>query len=224
MDKKYLNKELNFLKVKRKVEILVTCLNQNKKISMKDIEASIEAEFKNWTNKILNMQNQIQESLNIEWHKLDANNYKNLQELYRNLVRKLHPDLNKNLTDKQKLLWNRVQSAYQRLDYEEMKALEVLVNSEEDVKEESSMDQLNSQKQTLWNKVQELLENIKKLKQQFPFDIEMKLNDPSWIIQEIESYQSKIDQINSAYKEYEFIYKDLTFQLYGTLEEHPENL
>lgn len=49
-----------------------------------------------------------------------------LKERYRILVRKLHPDMNPGLSAEEISLWHQVQSAYQRMDLEQMDLLVAL--------------------------------------------------------------------------------------------------
>jgi hypothetical protein len=52
---------------------------------------------------------------------------KELQSLYRYLVKKLHPDINSNQTEKEILLWNRTQAAYEIGDLEELNTIKLLL-------------------------------------------------------------------------------------------------
>ena len=62
------------------------------------------------------------------------------------------------------------------------------------------------------------------VKKSFPLDLERELDDPEWIKKESALYQNKTKEIDSLLPQYEKIYKDILFQLYGLMQEHPENL
>ena len=139
-------------------------------------------------------------------------------------MRQLHPDLNKELTDNQKILWNRIQEAYKNLDLEELTNLEILANGTNTVSEFSSLDVLTKRKESLWNKLQDLTNSLTAVKQSFPLSLEQELNDPNWLNKEVEVYQNKIKEIETILPEYEKMYQSILYQLYGAMGEHPENL
>lgn len=105
-----------------------------------------------------------------------------------------------------------------------MKNIEILANSETLVEEQSSMEELKSQTEKLWEKVLKKQKELQTLKESFPFSLMRQLNDPNWINQEIESYQIKIKEIENILPEYEKIYLSLLNGTYGKRDEHPENL
>lgn len=220
----YVQKFLELSKLRRKIEILQAALNSKQNVCMKDVEAELEKEFKEWSDRILKMESEILLARQAVFTEIDPNKYRKVQELYRKLVRRLHPDLNKEQTERQKLLWNRVQVAYHEMDYEELISLEILLDSEEVLNENSSIETLQKQKETLWNKITDLNTSIQKLKNTFPLNLKEELNNPNWIKNEQETYLKKIIEIEKILPEYNFIYKDIVFQLYGNIKEHPENL
>ena len=220
----YMNMHLYFLKLKRKIELLQTHINQNRPVNMNEIESSLYEEFQEWISQISKLERDIRVAKQTTFDFLKPDDSIRLQEIYRKLVRILHPDLNKNITDNQKILWNRVQDAYKNLDLEGLLNLEILAGSEEPISEISSLEVLTKKKERLWNQFQILTKSVDEVKKSFPLDLERELDDPEWIKRESGLYQNKTKEIESLLPQYEKIYKDILFQLYGLMQEHPENL
>jgi len=220
----YMNMHLYFLKLKRKIELLQMHINQNRQVNMNEIESSLYAEFQEWISQISKLEKDIRVARQTTFDFLKPEDSIRLQEIYRKLVRILHPDLNKNITENQKILWNRVQDAYKNLDLEGLLNLEILAGSEEPISEISSLEVLTKKKEKLWNQFQILTKSVDEVKKSFPLDLERELDDPEWIKKESALYQNKTKEIDSLLPQYEKIYKDILFQLYGLMQEHPENL
>ena len=220
----YMNMHLYFLKLKRKIELLQMHINQNRQVNMNEIESSLYAEFQEWISQISKLEKDIRVARQTTFDFLKPEDSIRLQEIYRKLVRILHPDLNKNITENQKILWNRVQDAYKNLDLEGLLNLEILAGSEELISEISSLEVLTKKKDKLWNQFQILTKSVDEVKKSFPLDLERELDDPEWIKKESALYQNKTKEIYSLLPQYEKIYKDILFQLYGLMQEHPENL
>ncbi|MBP9165369.1 MAG: hypothetical protein KBF99_19460 [Leptospiraceae bacterium] len=220
----YMNMHLYFLKLKRKIELLQMHINQNRQVNMNEIESSLYAEFQEWISQISKLEKDIRVARQTTFDFLKPEDSIRLQEIYRKLVRILHPDLNKNITENQKILWNRVQDAYKNLDLEGLLNLEILAGSEELISEISSLEVLTKKKDKLWNQFQILTKSVDEVKKSFPLDLERELDDPEWIKRESGLYQNKTKEIESLLPQYEKIYKDILFQLYGLMQEHPENL
>ena len=220
----YMNMHLYFLKLKRKIELLQMHINQNRQVNMNEIESSLYAEFQEWISQISKLEKDIRVARQTTFDFLKPEDSIRLQEIYRKLVRILHPDLNKNITENQKILWNRVQDAYKNLDLEGLLNLEILAGSEEPISEISSLEVLTKKKDKLWNQFQILTKSVDEVKKSFPLDLERELDDPEWIKKESALYQNKTKEIYSLLPQYEKIYKDILFQLYGLMQEHPENL
>ncbi|MCX7997650.1 MAG: hypothetical protein N3A69_01695 [Leptospiraceae bacterium] len=221
---KYLEKQLEYLKLRRKIELLQSHINRGEVLDLASVEVAVAGEFQDWMDRISNLNQEILEAQEGGFVAIRQDVALEVKNLYKKLARKLHPDLNKNLTEKGKLLWNRLQRAYENFDLEEMKNIEILADSENLIEEQSSMEELKTQIEKLWEKVLKKQEQLQTIRESFPFSIARQLNDPNWVNQEIESYQVKIKEIEIILPEYEQVYQSLLNGTYGKRNEHPENL
>jgi len=125
---------------------------------------------------------------------------KQLQSLYRELVKTLHPDVNENQTEKYKLLWNQTQQAYLNGDIEELKTIKLLLDNTNndsddnfqvngtihpslstDTTYKTLIEKLDKNIQLVKEKIFNIMEYVKKIKNEFPFTIEDKIEDEKWV-------------------------------------------
>jgi hypothetical protein len=99
-----------------------------------------------------------------------------MRSLYRQLVKRLHPDLHPHQTAEQKQLWFEVQMAYQWSDWGRLETLLAVSDEEfEDTPEELLR---------LRTRLTELSQSLIELRQTFPFSLQAQLDDPHWVEQQ----------------------------------------
>lgn len=124
-----------------------------------------------------------------------------VKELYRRIVKKLHPDMNPNVTERQKELWNMAQKAYKEWDVETLEKIYDEINEvsvEEMPDTEETLEELEKMLEKLKNRRRELINEIEKLKSEFPYTEKSLLEN--------EEAVAKIqEELNAKIKEYEEI-------------------
>lgn len=111
---------------------------------------------------------------------LDEEGASDLKRLYRELAKKLHPDVAKNLTANDRKLWSEVQEAYGRLDVARLRALKTLLQQNADPGTDASTSISD-----LRELVQEMTKTLASLKKRQ----ESRSDDPVWIF-----FQRKSDR------------------------------
>ena len=183
-------------RLKRKVELIQAWLNQNRWPDLAAIEAQLEEEFKAWENKIRLESERIAEAEDRLRHLLSDEDDHELKKLYYGLVKKLHPDLNPELTEDQKRLWMRVQEAYELSDIEELRALTVLVDHTVlPFSTASSLERLTKEQNTLEQHIQRLLKEIEKIEAQPPMPMRADLFNSDWVRNRCETIQTTIIEL-----------------------------
>lgn len=142
-----------------------------------------------------------------------------IKELYRRIVKKLHPDINPNITEHEKELFYETQKAYREGDlekleeiYEEISSGDVVAgsgNSAEDI------ERLKDTRDKLLNKLEILKKEIQVIKSSFPYSAKDMLNDPDALAQ-------KQEELNQIIKVYQEIVDELT-EIYNKLKDELYN-
>lgn len=198
-------------KLKSTIEKLQAMENHGKKPNLEQIEAAVEDELKEWQEKVDKMVVDIQESQERLKNQMTSEDSAELQKLYRTLVKKLHPDLNPSLSDKQKLLWDKVQQAYATGDLQEMKALALMADDiPEDLTSSNQIETLQERREQLKSQADDLMQQIADLKANPPLAMAEKLDDPDWVKDQTDECEKRIEKLaveRSALEEWLSVWK-----------------
>ncbi len=183
-------------RLKRKVELIQACLNQGCWPDLAAIEAQLEEEFRAWENKLRLEAERIAAAEERLQHLLSPEDDHELKKLYYRLVKKLHPDLNPELTEDQRRLWLRVQDAYELGDLDELRALAVLADrSAPSVSSASSLERLTAEQCILEQQIQRMLKEIEAVESRPPLTMRSELVDDDWVRNRCETIQATMMEL-----------------------------
>lgn len=203
--------ECDASRLRRKIELIQARLNRAEKISAKFlllIKVQLDSEYQKWEQEIKDLYAGIESSKHRLSSLLTPAQSKKLQDLYRRLVKKLHPDVNPNLSDNQKILWHRLIEAYKSADIEELITIELLVKdiaddifSETDEAAKTAaanaaavLERIKKEINYIKEKVYKVALEIKEIKNQFPFTIQADLENKAWVNQKNAETLAKIEE------------------------------
>ena len=93
-----------------------------------------------------------------------------LKKLYRSVVKALHPDLHPDISDAQAELFRNAVLAYKSGDLNTLRIISGMVSGPEPIKEgETGMSELLREKERLISLIQELRDDIAKIKNEYPY-------------------------------------------------------
>lgn len=194
--------DIKYRRLKRKVELYQACINKQEPINVQKIENQLDEEYKEYEDKIKKMYDEIQDSLkDLNATVLSENTSKEIKTLYRKLIKKLHPDLNPNYSEKDKNLLLQVEQAFQNGDFKTLKNIEILIeeidtNNEQELGE---LDELRNNKKKYAIMVEDLQMAIDKIKNEFPYNEIDFLSNPERIAIRQKELRATIDNYKIAY-------------------------
>ena len=198
-------------RLKRKIELFQAKINHGEKFNVLEIDNHLDKEYKKWEKEISDMLEDIENSKKRLSSLMTKEDSIELQSTYRLLVKKLHPDVNSDQTEKSILLWNRTMQAYSLGDLEELRAIKLLV---EDICDNTidSGPKIDDHIELIKKKIFNLIEYIKKIKSEFPFTIENDINDDNWVANKNSKILKKIENLNNKKEELRQIVDGLLLQ------------
>ena len=206
----HMETEITARRYKRQIELIQAAVNRQESIEEKEIDKQLDDEFQEWYTKIKEQYQKVKEAEDRLNSLMSDDENEEFRKLYRQLVFKLHPDLNPNQTKDKENLWHRVQLTYKSGDLEEMKSLMIILETQDSsVELPSSKDILEKRQTKLAKQIQKIINNMSKLKQTFPFNIVGKLADKAWVNTKVEEIQEQINQWQEKCEHYEALIKVL---------------
>lgn len=190
-----------YLRLRRKREMIQAKKNREEKVDIKAIEADIDNEFfeykKKLDEKISEMNRALERSKLPVLSKDETNEMK---KLYRVIVKKLHPDLNPKITEAEKELFYRATESHKNGDLTAIRIIFEIVGSD-DVKDEittSPTDSLEKEATRLETLVESVQKDIEKIKSTEPYIWKVYLDDENKKNEKLNELEQDLENFENA--------------------------
>lgn len=154
--------ELEIDKQKRKLKLIQTEINHENEIDMSKIEEKVSKEFEEYEKQLQDQIDEIKLLEETKVEKLSESDSKKLKQIYRMLVKRLHPDLNPNPSFLEISLFIRATNAFKKGNLEELESIVAILPNE-------STDE-NPEIDNLRDLVKSYEDKIVKLKKDYPYN------------------------------------------------------
>ena len=183
---------------KRSIEIIQTAVNRGDSVSQDSVETVLALEFREWEDRLKEHLRSIETARAIEKSRLSLKESRKITDLYRKLVKKLHPDINPELYALNKALWDQAQEAYIKNDTEGLESLwliaQGIVGNSGDTM--TSLEQLQQREDALRKSIEDTKVLIDTITSRHPYILKDKLADRSWVEAEQNSLKQEISDLS----------------------------
>jgi len=189
-------------RMKRLLECLQASINMNGTYDLEAINSTLDEEFKTYLSLISGKAQAARSALLVSYG-LDSRDSKTLdriKQVYRELVKKLHPDLNENQSQDDYAAFLAVQRAYKSNDLEALLSWQILYKGTPDAL--LNADELLDRRLVLIAKIDNMKKWFKEISNEFPFNKEALLSDEEQIKVEQERLESDLEVANSRCSRY----------------------
>lgn len=175
----------------RKAQIIQAHINRNEPIVIEAIEQQLNEEFAEYEQLLQDQLEQIKAATEyLESPVLTEEEAKELKQIYRILVKRLHPDWNPDLTQKERDLFVRVQAAYKTANLQELRNILLMIDAETPFNRDEKDIELEIVQYE--KSIADIKERIEKLEQTFPFTMREMLADEEQLKKQQEEIQANI--------------------------------
>ena len=186
-------------------------INRKEKIDLSEIEAILDVEFADYKEKLDSKMGEINRAISrSHLELLSKEDTILLKKLYRKIVRALHPDLNPELSDRQKDLFYNATESYKAGDLYTLQLIYDIVctgdiDSENPLTGKSLLDEVKR----LEELVQKIQNDIDLIKSQSPYTLKIYLEDEDKKLEKLNTLENELKSYQEAIKTQEEYIKEL---------------
>lgn len=200
-----LKQQLQIKSLKRKIELVQSAINTAQLFNVNEIELKAAEELAMAEAAIMGEVAKLERARLIISHLDTTERSAELRVLYKQLAKKLHPDVNPSLTSEQSDVWHLVKAAYETGDLDNLKALqlvyqEVINRSVENINELNA-EILVKRNETLKEAIKQLHDEIRLIQSDFPFTIEAQINNEDWVQEQVDEIKADLEKLGTYEKE-----------------------
>ncbi len=197
--------------LRRKIQLITARINRQEEVAVDEIEAQVQAEFRAYYVRLEEMNKDVafaKEYKNGEF--LSDEDSVQLKKIYKRLVKRLHPDMNHGLSEKEKQLWIQVGMAYKACDIKTLVTIDATLDNfkELELPELDSMKLLLEKCVQLTKSIEKYNKDLDELKMMFPFDKAELLEDEAKIkvrkthlLESMEKWNARYQELLQRYEE-----------------------
>lgn len=205
--------ECLYRRLRRKLQLIRRKTNRQEQIELAEIESQLDGEMEEYRKILSARMKAVQDALERERGDfLSDEDMKELKELYRTVVKALHPDLHPDLSEDMKELFLHAVNAYQNGDVDALRLISVTVGTPLSSSPKDSFAELLKTRDRLFAYRQRMQKEIEIIKGRFPYNKKDFVKDPKAI-------EERKDELESAI----FDYRQLICSLEEKIKELTEN-
>lgn len=202
---------LKYLRLKRKKDLIQAKKNRQEKIIIEDIDTKLDEEFCDYKKKLDEKVEEINHALDrSKGEILSDEDSKFLKKTYKNIVKKLHPDINPSVTKAEKELFYHATEAYKDGDLASLEIIYDIVCKEED-KEDKAFSGKNPEEEVkrLEDLVNQVEDNIDLIKSIPPYTWKIILEDEKKKAEKLRDLKNDLKSFEEAVRTQEEYIREL---------------
>lgn len=167
-----------YRRLKRKIEMIQAKINRQEIIDETLIDELLDVEFSHYANQLQKKREELAYAMECsELETLTDEEVMELKELYRKIVKRVHPDANPNVTEEELHYFEQAVRAYKNGDLEGLRLVEHVLDSGKEIIEPSSLEEMKQTIQNLDCSIQTILKKMEFIKGRFPYTAKKLLED-----------------------------------------------
>lgn len=186
--------ECDFLRLKRKLEMIRAKKNRREPVEIDAIEAFLDEEFEIYRVMLDDRLHELDSMLELSRGKLlSESEVRELKDLYYRIIKALHPDLHPELTGEELNLFYKAVDAYETGDIMTLRVISESIADPKQIDDDGAMTELVDTEKHLREMLDAAKGSIAEIKNSFPYNMKDKVKDDDWVKAKREELQDSID-------------------------------
>jgi ADP-ribosylglycohydrolase len=186
-----------------RLSLLQAYVNRNEAPNLKAVEQEVKTQFEAYNRQIeAEAERLAAASRFLSGGFLSKEDSKKLRVLYYFIVKRLHPDVNANLSEKEKELFLQAQIAYELADLKALQQIVLLLEHDSIETKSIELIPLKEIIRKLEENIETLEKQISELESEFPFIYREKIYNNEWVASEIVTIEKEINELNTEIEKY----------------------
>lgn len=201
----------DYLRLRRKKDLLQAKKNRQERIDLKAVEAQLDEEFRDYKKKLDEKMEEVNQALKASSMEfLSEEEMKTIKKLYKQLVKRLHPDLNPSATEAEIELFYRATEAYKRGDLRALRLIDAIVEGSEAKDDEASSGVvLEKELERLQGLIDAVQKDIDGIQSNPPYTWRIYLEDEKKKAEKLRQLKEELANFKAAIKTQEEYIRDL---------------
>lgn len=201
----------NLHRIRRKLEMIRAKMIQEEEVRVDEIDAELDKEYQEFVKRLSELKESIDRTVRrMGAETLSDEESKEFKTRYNKILKKLHPDLNPNITESERNLLEQAINAFERADITTLKMIETaIMEIASDEGAPSAYDDLLRERDRLSAARNRLLQEIERIKASFPYNQLPFLNDEAKVAEKEAELHSTLELLKERYVSEEAKLKEL---------------
>ena len=203
--------ECRAARLRRKAELVRARLNRNQPVRDDEVEAQLNEEFAEYQRRLQEHMNALKSALAL-WENavfLSEKDAAEMKKLYRQTIRRLHPDMNPGAGEDQARLFHQAMEAYKNGNLAMLRTIALLTEDLPTPETMELIDELRARTEALRARTEAIEKEIAGIKGSFPCNIEEFLKDDAWVAAQARKAEARIASLREACASYERMLNDM---------------
>lgn len=188
--------------LKMKTEMAQAAINRNQRPNVYAIQRDVDSQLKDYYESVKQQAEAIKQAQNVQH--ISAYDAQELHQLFRMLVKRLHPDLHPDLSEKMKDLFLQGQTAYRTHNLSLLREIIMRLDIDGDADNLLSREETMAQTiERLQQQITDMQREIELLNASFPFNLRAQLADPTWVHEQQEEMRRERELLGVQKRMYE---------------------